>query len=101
MVLHHQTQPPAAHIAGDVPLGAQQHTVTLQRPVQGDLTVVATQGPANLDALGPPAVVEVPYTVGRFVLSNENAVMVLQVGEFLRGPMLIQINRRSAQQASV
>jgi hypothetical protein len=48
----HLHQPAVLQVALDVPLGAHQDAVAVQRPVDGDLAVVGGQVAAGLDGFG-------------------------------------------------
>jgi hypothetical protein len=76
-------QPPALEVTPDVPFGAPQDAVPVQRPFDRDLAVVGGQAAAGLDRLGDclfaAAVGELPGSVGLFVLADADAVVPCQI----------------------
>ena len=99
------TRRPLLQVALDVPLGAHQDAVPIERPVDRDLAVVGRQVAAHLDRLGagalaPPAR-QPPHAVGLFALADADAVVLREVVRNLRHAALGQVGRRRAQQPAV
>ena len=101
----HLDQAAALQVARDVPLGAHQDAVTVERPGDGDAAVVGGQAAAHLHRLGDgmaaAAAAQAPDAVGLLALADADAVVPRQVARHLGRAATRQVVGRGAEEAPV
>ncbi len=101
----HLHEPAIGQILGDVPFGAHQDAVPVQRPAHGDLAIVGREIAVDAHRLGlvrrPPPCDETPDAVSLVALANADAVVAREL--LRRGGHAAprEIRGRRAQQTPV
>ena len=98
--LHHLV---LRQVFAEVPFGAQQDAVAVQRPLHGDAAIVGGQVAARFDRLGLAllAACEFEHTIGLAPLADADEIVARQIGRGFGLAMARQVVGRCTQQALV